>query len=156
MRTVICKFISALLIAAAAVILSSCSMLQIISDDYNTDNSIVRTAERYLGVSYRHGGSDPDGFDCSGLTMFVYKKNRIQIPRSTNEQFRNGKRIKIREASPGDLVFFDINGKGISHVGIYTGNFRFIHAPRTGKNVSYADLKNSYWKKRFRGIVTYQ
>ncbi len=154
MKPYIKKISAVLLLFSVIVILSSCTF-QRRADDTGNDNSIVGTARKYLGVSYKHGGSDPGGFDCSGFTMFVYKKNRIRIPRSTNEQFVSGKKIKISEANPGDLVFFDINGKGISHVGIYTGNFKFIHSPRTGKSISYADLKNSYWKKRFRGIVTF-
>jgi cell wall-associated NlpC family hydrolase len=149
------KTAAVVIMAALALVLSSCSM-QRRADYNNYSNNIVNTAKKYLGVSYKYGGNDPGGFDCSGFTMYVYKKNRIRIPRSTNEQFTSGKRVKIREANPGDLVFFDINGRGISHVGIYTGNYRFIHAPRTGKNVSYANLKNPYWKKRFKGIVTYQ
>ncbi len=154
MKPYIKKISAVLFLFPVIFILSSCT-LQRRADDYGNDNSIVKTAKRYLGVSYRYGGSDPGGFDCSGFTMYVYKKNRIQIPRGTNDQYLSGKRIKVRDASPGDLVFFDINGKGISHVGIYTGEYRFIHSPRTGKTISYADLKNPYWKKRFRGIVTY-
>jgi cell wall-associated NlpC family hydrolase len=155
MKTFFKTISSSLTFFALIIGLSSC-FFQIRSDDDVSGSGIVQTAEKYIGVPYRYGGSDPRGFDCSGLAMYVYKKNGIRLPRGTNDQFISGKRIKISDASPGDLIFFDITGKGISHVGIYTGNYRFIHSPRTGKTVSYGDLKNPYWKKRYRGIVTYQ
>ncbi len=119
-------------------------------------NRIVETAKRYLGVSYKHGGENPKGFDCSGFVMYVYRKNGISLPRTTMEQFHAGRKISLRNAGPGDLVFFNISGsRRLSHVGIYLGNHRFIHAPRTGKTVSYADMNLQYWKKRYVGTVTF-
>jgi cell wall-associated NlpC family hydrolase len=117
---------------------------------------IVRTAERYKGVPYRFGGATPQGFDCSGYVMFVYKQNGILLPRSVGGQFNAGKRIGFRQAEPGDLVFFKTSRKHrLSHVGIYMGDRQFIHAPRTGKKVSYADMGKPYWKKRYIGTVTF-
>ncbi len=117
---------------------------------------IVRTAQRYIGVQYRHGGATPGGFDCSGYVMFVYEKNGILLPRSVQSQYRAGRHIRFRQAKPGDLVFFRTSkNKKLSHVGIYMGGERFIHAPRTGKKVSYADMGKSYWKKRYIGAVTF-
>jgi len=117
--------------------------------------AVIKTAERYLGVKYKRGGDTPRGFDCSGYVMYVYQKNRIYIPRTAKSQYYSGKRISLRDAKPGDLVFFQTSRKRISHVGIYLGNKKFIHAPRSGKRVSFADINNSYWKKRYRGAVTY-
>jgi cell wall-associated NlpC family hydrolase len=118
---------------------------------------IVRTAQRYVGVPYRHGGAAPvSGFDCSGYVMYVYEKNGILLPRSVQSQYRVGRHIRFRQAKPGDLVFFKTSrAKKLSHVGIYMGGRRFIHAPRTGKKVSYADMGKPYWKKRYIGAVTF-
>jgi len=118
--------------------------------------NIVTTAQRYIGVKYRFGGATPLGFDCSGFVMYVYKKNGIVLPRTAQAQYVSGKRIRLRTANPGDLVFFQTSSqKRISHVGIYIGNYRFIHSPKTGENVSFADMKNKYWRNRYLGTVTY-
>jgi len=116
----------------------------------------VRTAQKYLGERYRHGGDTPGGFDCSGYVMYVYEKNGILLPRSVEHQYKAGRRIRMGQAKPGDLVFFRTSRKKrLSHVGIYMGGRRFIHAPRSGKRVSYADMRNPYWKKRYVGTVTF-
>jgi cell wall-associated NlpC family hydrolase len=117
--------------------------------------SILRTARKYLGVPYRYGGDDPRGFDCSGFVMYVYEANNISLPRATKAQFDRGKRISLGRVRPGDLLFFQTSRRRISHVGIYAGKGRFIHAPSSGKRISYASLENIYWKKRFRGAATY-
>ena len=118
---------------------------------------IVRTAQRYVGIPYRHGGAAPArGFDCSGYVMYVYEKNGILLPRSVQSQYRAGRQIRFRQAKPGDLVFFKTSKRRkLSNVGIYLGRQRFIHAPRTGKKVSYADMGKPYWKKRYVGAVTF-
>ncbi len=123
---------------------------------YSADRKrVVTTAKRYLGVPYRRGGAAPDGFDCSGYVMYVFGRNGMRLPRSAEGQFQRGRRITIRAAGPGDLVFFNTQGGGrISHVGIYLGRGRFIHAPSSGKSVSVARLDNPYWKRRFIGSVT--
>lgn len=117
--------------------------------------TILRTAHRYLGVPYRWGGATPRGFDCSGFVMYVYRRNGIRMGRSVESQFRRGRRISFRQLKPGDLVFFKTSRKRFSHVGIYSGRLHFIHAPSSGKKVSYANMKNSYWRKRYIGAVTY-
>lgn len=116
---------------------------------------IVSTAKRYLGVPYRYGGTTPRGFDCSGFVSYVFRKNGIAVTRSTSGQYQNGTRVSRWRLQPGDLVFFKTGRKRISHVGIYTGSRRFIHAPRTGKKISYADLNNPYWRKCYQGAVSY-
>jgi len=117
--------------------------------------SVVKTAEKYLGVRYKFGGMDPTGFDCSGYASYVYKSNGFLLPHSAQQQYANGKRIGIRKARPGDLVFFRINGWKISHVAIYMGDYKFIHAPSRGKHVSFDDIRKDYWRKRYAGTVTY-
>jgi gamma-D-glutamyl-L-lysine dipeptidyl-peptidase len=117
---------------------------------------IVRTAERYIGTPYRHGGTTPRGFDCSGYVMYVYRQNGILLPREVGGQYDAGKHIGINQVQPGDLVFFRTSRhRRLSHVGIYMGDNRFIHAPSSGKRVTYADMGKPYWKKRYRGAVTF-
>jgi len=116
---------------------------------------IVNTATQYIGTPYRHGGTTPSGFDCSGYVFFVYNKNGINIPRSTVQQYTKGQKIPYRMAQPGDLLFFRINMNEISHVGIFVGSDTFVHAPSSGKHVRYDSIKNPYWQKRFYGAVSY-
>lgn len=117
--------------------------------------TIVDTAMRYIGVKYRHGGTTPDGFDCSGFVQFVFKKNGINLPRSALKQYYTGKFISGQDMRPGDLVFYHTEGNGVDHVGIFVGGYQFIHAPSTGKGVSVVNMENSYWKNRYIGSVTY-
>lgn len=110
--------------------------------------NVPETALKYKGVPYKFGGNTPQGFDCSGLSSYVYKENGINIPRSASAQHKALKLVK--KPKPGDLLFFDISGKKrVSHVGIYLGNNEMIHAPREGKPVSIVSLKNPYWKKTY-------
>ena len=119
--------------------------------------NLVETAERFIGVPYRWGGSSPDaGFDCSGLTMTVYHLNGLNLPRSSREQFRAGVPVKRRQLSRGDLVFFATSGRGtVSHVGIYAGRNRFIHAPGRGKKIRIDSLSKRYYRDRYAGARTY-
>lgn len=117
--------------------------------------NIIKTAEKFIGTKYRYGGSDPRGFDCSGFTSYVFKQNSLELPRSAGAQFKGGIRVAINRAKAGDLVFFRISGSNISHVGIYAGDFRFIHAPSSGKRVRYDDIRKDYWRNRYAGTVTY-
>lgn len=117
--------------------------------------SIIRTAEKYIGVRYKFGGDTPRGFDCSGYTKYIYKVNGLDLPHSAHQQYEKGRRVGIKKAKPGDLVFFRIYGRRISHVGVYAGNYKFIHAPSRGKRVSYDDIRKDYWRKRYAGTVTF-
>lgn len=119
--------------------------------------SIVETARRFIGTPYRWGGTSPEqGFDCSGLTMTVYRLNGLDLPRSSKEQFGVGTPVSRRALQPGDLVFFATDGtRRISHVGIYSGHGRFIHAPSHGKTIRSASLDNSYFVRRYQGARRY-
>lgn len=86
--------------------------------------------------------------------MYI-KKNGLDVPRSTIAQYRFGRKLSIKNAKPGDLVFFKIHGRRLSHVGIYIGNNSFIHSPRTGKRVCIDDMTKRYWKKRYAGIASF-
>lgn len=113
--------------------------------------SIVNTAKQYLGVRYVWGGESPRGFDCSGLTQYVMALNGISIPRTTDAQMRIGKTVAYEDMQPGDLIFFDligVNNGNASHVGIYAGNGKMIHAPRPGQRVEIVPL-GRYWKNGY-------
>ncbi len=120
-------------------------------------NEIVGTAKKFIGVPYRWGGSSRrEGFDCSGLTMVVYQLNGLNLPRSSKEQYRVGMPIRRSQLSQGDLVFFATSGgRRVSHVGIYVGNGRFIHAPSRGKRIRTERLTKKYFKNRYVGARTY-
>lgn len=113
--------------------------------------SIVKTAKSMLGVRYRYGGTSPNkGFDCSGLVQYSHKAAGINLPRTTGQQYKAAKRISRKYLKAGDLVFFKTSvSRAISHVGIYLGNFKFIHAPSSGKRVKISSMKERYWRKRF-------
>jgi NlpC/P60 family protein len=101
-----------------------------------------------LNAPYRAGGSRPStGFDCSGLVQYSYRQAGLSLPRTTEQQRRASKPIRLADLRRGDLVFFDQEGKKNSHVGIYVGNGRFVHAPSSGKRVRSDTLNAPYWKK---------
>ena len=116
-------------------------------------NEIVETARRFIGLPYRWGGtSAKKGFDCSGLVMAVYHLNGITLPRTSKEQYRIGKSLSQKALAEGDLVFFDITGRNrVSHVGIYVGAGKFIHAPGRGKTIRTDSLTNTYYAPRYKG-----
>jgi hypothetical protein len=120
-------------------------------------NEIVRTAQQYIGVPYRWGGESPrTGFDCSGLTMVVYRLNGLDLPRSSGQQWQAGKSIKRSQLAKGDLVFFATSvGRRVSHVGIYAGNGNFLHAPSSGRKIRISSLSNTYYKFRYLGARSY-
>jgi len=119
--------------------------------------SIVQTVRRFVGMPYRWGGASlVDGFDCSGLTMTVYRLNGLDLPRSAFGQYRAGTPVNRDGLRPGDLVFFATAGSNrISHVGIYSGEDRFIHAPGRGKPIRSAALSNKYFSRRYKGARRY-
>lgn len=120
-------------------------------------SELVLTALRFLGVPYRWGGEDRShGFDCSGLTMVSYRLNGLNLPRNSRAQFKAGRYIAKKNLEKGDLVFFATKGgKRVTHVGMYIGRGKFIHAPRTGKTVRVAKLSSSFFKKTYVGGRSY-
>ena len=149
--------------AAAAVLVQGCSI-----DPYrppqpqpivapaaatfpSVGNEIAMRAISQLGKPYVWGGADLTGFDCSGLVRFIYDQVGIPVPRTAAEQFSAAKPIEIAGLEPGDLLFFRTQGQRISHVAIYTGEGRFIHAPRTGQPVEFRMLDDEYYRPRLAG-----
>lgn len=96
-------------------------------------NRIITTAWRAVGVPYRWGGSSMGGFDCSGLTRWVYRQAGVSLPHYSVAQWSYGRRVSRRALAPGDLVFFS----GLGHVGIYLGHGAVIHAPHAGAPVRF-------------------
>ena len=121
------------------------------------EQRLVKTARRFIGVPYRWGGeSVAEGFDCSGLTMTVYRLNGLELPRKASLQYLEGVPVSRRSLKHGDLVFFATSGGNrISHVGIYSGEDKFIHAPGRGKTIQTASLSNLYFKRHYRGARRY-
>jgi cell wall-associated NlpC family hydrolase len=116
------------------------------------DADAGRAAEHALamvGAPYRYGGVNPDGFDCSGLVHYSYRKVGISLPRDTYSLRKIGIGIELDDLVKGDLVFFDQEGKKSSHVGIYLGDGRFVHAPSTGGKVRADKIDLTYWRKHF-------
>jgi cell wall-associated NlpC family hydrolase len=108
---------------------------------------VVSTALHLLGTRYRNGGTDPDGFDCSGFVQYVYAQQGVWVPRTVEEQARSGTRVD--ELHAGDLVFFHTSGHGPTHVGIVIDGIRFVHAPSSRGEVRVEPLARPYWADRF-------
>ncbi len=109
-------------------------------------------AEDQLGKPYAYGAAGPNRFDCSGLAMWVYGNLGVSLPRVSRDQAQVGEKISRQQLRPGDLLFFALNGKGIDHVGVYTGAGDFVHAPHTGAPVRTDSLDNSWWRRRLEVI----
>lgn len=108
-------------------------------------------AANMVGKPYRYGGASPSGFDCSGLVHFSYRQAGVAVPRSTEHQLRASRPVR-GSMQRGDLLFFDQEGKKKSHVGIYLGNGKFVHAPSSGKRVRTDTLDSKYWMKHLSEI----
>ena len=114
--------------------------------------NLLQHALALLGTPYRWGGTGTDGFDCSGLVGYVFRSALgIELPRVSRDMATSGELITDRtKLSPGDLVFFGTHhGKRVDHVGIYVGDGRFLHAPRTGRDVTVSSLESGYWSDKY-------
>jgi len=123
-------------------------------DRYATNvQELVVRALSFVGVNYRRGGESPEtGFDCSGLVRHVFRESLgLVLPRTSRDISRVGETIHREALQPGDLVFFNTLRHGFSHVGIYLGEHRFVHAPASGGEVRVEDMRLNYWSKRFNG-----
>jgi len=116
-------------------------------------SELVMQAMGLLGVPYKSGGtSEEKGFDCSGFVRYMYEKSvGLVLPRRAEEQAKVTEEISRSELKPSDLVFFNTLKRTFSHVGIYVGDGKFIHAPRPGKAVRVDDMREAYWQQRFNG-----
>ena len=119
----------------------------------NSASDLVTTAMGFIGVPYRYGGNSAEtGFDCSGLVRATYEKTFGKVlPRRAADQAAATQVIAKSELRPGDLVFFNTMRRAFSHVGIYVGDGKFIHAPRSGARVRVENMDINYWSSRFNG-----
>ena len=119
----------------------------------NRATELVMNSMAFLGVPYKRGGTEADiGFDCSGFVRAIYQQTAgLLLPRQASELAAATQKIDKHELQPGDLVFFNTMRRTFSHVGIYVGNGKFIHAPKPGAEVRVEDMGISYWAKRFDG-----
>lgn len=120
----------------------------------DTASDLVMAAMNFIGVPYRRGGQSDQGFDCSGFTRHVFEMSLgLVLPRRADQQAQDRAlaEVKKEELKPGDLVFFNTMKRAFSHVGIYVGDGKFIHSPRTGAQVRVEDMREAYWAKRFNG-----
>ena len=106
-------------------------------------------AVEMVGKPYRYGGFTPAGFDCSGLVHYSFGRAGVRLPRDTPGLRRVGDELDWNELARGDLVFFDQEGKKASHVGIYLGDGRFVHAPSSGGRVRIDRIDAPYWRRHF-------
>jgi cell wall-associated NlpC family hydrolase len=115
--------------------------------EFEEGTAIAGFATALVGAPYHFGGADAGGFDCSGLALYVHEQVGLAIPRTAAEQLRAARPVPLTQLAPGDLVFFRIRSRHVNHVGVYTGEGRFVHAPHAGRAVTYADLSNGYYAR---------
>jgi len=115
-------------------------------------DQVCDMALSFLGVPYVYGGTTPQGFDCSGLVQYVYREVGVNLPRTARNQSRSGRTTTLRTMLRGDLIFFRIDRDIISHVGIYLGKGKFVHAPGTGKYIRTDSIDNGWWRQRVKAV----
>ncbi len=151
-----------LLATSLAVGSAACSWDPAVTNAENANPSVVPTTARpvpvsvgeraasvalqQIGVPYRYGGSSPRGFDCSGLVQYAYTHAGVAVPRTTSDLWSTMAPVGRQNLRVGDVLFFNIEGK-MSHVGLYVGNDRFVHAPSSGRVVSLEDLESSFYRQ---------
>ena len=133
--------------APPAPVTSPATGLAVPADAYG----ITGTALALRGAPYRNGGADPTGFDCSGFVWYVFAQHGMTLPRTVGELYRVGGSVNGKGLEPGDLVFFNTTGSGVSHVGIAIGGDEFVHAPSSNGEVRVERLSAGYWATRFIG-----
>ena len=146
LRNTILAFAAAFVIFFAPVDENKASATSTISAD-----ELRTTASKYVGVRYSYGGTSTKGFDCSGYVRHVFSELGKSLPRSSSAMYGEGESVKKSDLQPGDLVFFNTSGRGVSHVGIYIGSGKFIHAS-TSKGVIKTSLNDKYyWGNKYVG-----
>ncbi|MFO7324390.1 MAG: C40 family peptidase [Pseudomonadota bacterium] len=146
----------AIILLAAALLAGCAAGPRPVADSADRPRSIgeqvAGLALAQLGRPYRYGGSGPDAFDCSGLVHFAYASLGISVPRTTEAQFKAARPVSRRELAAGDLLFFRFeSGPKITHVAIYTGDGRFVHAPQSGRTVETGRLEDVWYRRRLAG-----
>jgi cell wall-associated NlpC family hydrolase len=131
-----------------ALMLGACGTAPTTRAPPASPDPVTRLAQEQVGRPYVYGGEGPRGFDCSGLVYYAYRQALgLEVPRTAREQLVQARRVSAPEVRAGDLVFFQpASGKDL-HVGIYVQDDLFVHAPSSGKRVSYASLADPYWRE---------
>jgi cell wall-associated NlpC family hydrolase len=114
-------------------------------------SSLLETALEQIGVRYRMGGTDPEGFDCSGFTQYVFARHGLALPREARDQFKSGEPVTRNHLRPGDLLFFTTTAPGPSHVAINLDGNQFVHAPNSNGVVRVEQLDARFWSRRYLG-----
>jgi cell wall-associated NlpC family hydrolase len=137
------------------VLLSACGTSPQRSDANSEEkmNELVMYAVSLADTPYQYGGKDPEsGFDCSGFVDHVFQHSLgISLPRTSHEISRVGTPINFKHLRPGDLVFYNTQHKAFSHVGIYMGENKFVHAPKSGSRIRVEEMNEKYWQSRYNG-----
>lgn len=141
------------LLTAAVVLATACApkgrpVVRPSDAPRSVEHFAALTARSLVGAPYRNGGADPDGFDCSGFVQYVFARLGVAIPRSVREQAAAGEHVERDDLREGDLVFFAIDGRTISHVGIVVSAGTFVHAPSSRGRVREEPLEAAYWRSR--------
>ena len=138
----------------SVLVLSACaSDKPYVQAQHGNASSLTSYARSLIGAPYKYGGNSPaTGFDCSGFVRYVFSHSLgISLPRSTDEISRVGKSVRSNDLRTGDLVFFNALHRRFSHVGIYLGDNRFIHAPSSGGRVRVENILEDYWRRNYNG-----
>lgn len=130
------------------VLILAIALFMTIAGTASAKTPLNEAVDELLGTKYAWGGTSTKGFDCSGFTMFVFAKFDISLTHSSKGQATKGEEVKKSDLRPGDLVFFNTSGSGISHVGIYLGDDKFAHSA-SNKGVTINKLSESYYSKRY-------
>jgi len=138
-----------LLLCISVLFASGCGHVPSDTSSSKIGNRAVDKALTMVGKPYRYGGNTPEGFDCSGLVQYSYSRAGVNLPHGTQSLRRISHPIARNNLQRGDLIFFTQEGKESSHVALYIGDDRFIHAPSSGKYVHIADFNDRYWRRHF-------
>lgn len=141
-----------LAIALAGALLAACatdpSARRAASPESALTDRVAEVALSLEGSPYRFGGDGPGGFDCSGLVQYAYGQAGLRVPRTARSQYEAARPLYVHQLAPGDLVFFRTRGAFVSHVGIYVGDDRFVHALNADAPVKVSRLDSRYWRQR--------
>ncbi|MBN2601061.1 MAG: C40 family peptidase [Candidatus Marinimicrobia bacterium] len=145
------QVVKVLIIYSIALLIMQCATFKTAGTIGRIDeDKLEKSTRKYLGTPYVWGGTTPAGLDCSGFTTLVYKEQGIMLPRTSSEQYNVGKTVPVDNVRPGDLLFFNTFGSGVSHVGIYTDDHQMVHAS-SRDGVKYTHFNTDYWQKRLIG-----
>ncbi|MEN9461489.1 MAG: hypothetical protein RIS84_1509 [Pseudomonadota bacterium] len=141
----------------ATMLVASMSVADAVAADYQRPlftqkhiRLLLQEVYTSVGVPYIPSGTNPEvGFDCSGLVYYAMQQIGMRVPRNSHDQYLASRPVSKNALQAGDLVFFRTRGRGVSHVGIYIGNNRFVHAFSSGKPATITSLSASYWSARF-------